>query len=457
MLVAPRRGIVGRAAVRLRAGLRLAVLRSVAPGLVVLGTVILAPGAPATAGAPVSMTEQERAATLVAPSVVHLEVHWEGWVRDPATQKRWDDRVLTVTTRCSGVTVSNDGYIITASHCVDSGAEAVTTAFVEALVQRQVDEGALPEDKAESRTQEILASGVLEGPREGEPLNRTVFVQRSPATPGLTTGEATEARVVVSHRDAGISLVKIDRSNQPSARLGSLPGPGSVLDAVVLGYPTGADAANSQDSEPLDVTVRPASVMSLPPAPTPTPTAPPADGESPLVTVTADDLDTVMAGGPVVNPAGEVIGVVTLRSAPGLPDAMIVADPGALAMDFDANDVSNEPGEIDENYQAGLDAFLAGHYDDAIENLDDVLAALPSHQQAQDLRQQAVTLRKQERESAPPAEPVDRRPWYVGGGVALLVALGAAWYFREPILRRLGSSGSGSSSSPGSTDSRSPR
>src|SRR5690606_3341078 len=140
-------------------------------------------------------------------------------------------------------------------------------------------------------------------------------------------------------------------------------------------------------------------------------------------------------------------GVVTLRSAPGLPDTMIVADPGALAEDFDANDVSNAPGEIDEKYQAGLDAFLEGRYDDSIDNLDDVLAALPSHQQAQDLRQQAVALRKQERESAPPADPADRRWWYAGGAVALLVVL-AAWYFREPILRQLRTPGSPDSSGP---------
>src|SRR5690606_11698688 len=227
--------------------------------------------------------------------------------------------------------------------------------------------------------------------------------------PGLTTGEAIEARVVVSHRDAGISLVKIDRSNQPSARLASPPEPGETLDAIVLGYPTGGDAGDPQDAQPLDVAVRSASVTSMPPAPTPTATAPPSDAESPLVAVTVEAMDTVMAGGPVVNLAGEVIGVVTLRAAPGLPDTKIVADPGALAEDFDANDVSNAPGEIDEKYQAGLDAFLEGRYDDSIDNLDDVLAALPSHQQAQDLRQQAVALRKQERESAPPADPADRR------------------------------------------------
>src|SRR5690606_37251646 len=108
--VAPRRGIVGPAAVRLRAGLRFAVLRSIAPGLAVFGTLVLGPAATAASGPPVSMTEpvpmtgpvpmaepvpmtepvsmteQERAAALVEPSVVYLEVHWEGWVRAPATQ-----------------------------------------------------------------------------------------------------------------------------------------------------------------------------------------------------------------------------------------------------------------------------------------------------------------------------------------------------------------------------------
>ena len=65
-----------------------------------------------------------------------------------------------------------------------------------------------------------------------------------------------------------------------------------------------------------------------------------------------------------------------------------------LADDLDANEVDNELGKIDNDFRAGLDAYTEGRYDDCIRSLDDVLAALPTHEQALELRQQAVALRR---------------------------------------------------------------
>src|SRR5512145_562184 len=89
---------------------------SIALPLALLATLGLAAG-PVAAAQPVPSdapaTPAERAAAIVAPAVVLVEVRWEGWVRSRGTGIRWDDRPLSITTSCSGVTISNDGYVIT--------------------------------------------------------------------------------------------------------------------------------------------------------------------------------------------------------------------------------------------------------------------------------------------------------------------------------------------------------
>src|SRR5690606_4119723 len=128
---------------------------------VLMASAGLAAASPGAAPNPVS--PRERATMLVAPSVVHIEVRWEGWVRNPATGERWDERMLTVSTRCSGVTVSNDGYILAASQGVDSASAALLAGFVESLVDRQVADGDLPANRAAATVAEVLADAALEG------------------------------------------------------------------------------------------------------------------------------------------------------------------------------------------------------------------------------------------------------------------------------------------------------
>ena len=102
-------------------------------------------------------------------------------------------------------------------------------------------------------------------------------------------------------------------------------------------------------------------------------------------------------GDPVTNLDGQVIGLVTNRVPVTEPGAVVLANPAVLAEDLEANKVNNELGKIDKDYRAGVDAYTEGRYDDCIRSLDAVLAALPTHQHAQQLRQQAVALRELER------------------------------------------------------------
>ena len=374
---------------------------------------------PAPSGAPA--TPAERAAAIVAPAVVLVEVRWEGWVRSRGSGIRWDERPLSITTSCSGVTISNDGYVITTGDCVDAGPHGVAAVFVERLVQRQVDEGRLAPAAATAAVADLMVNGTLEGPREGEPLGRQVTMQRGTATAGATGAEASEARVVTLHpSDSGnIALLKMDRSNQPMVELAeadALPEDGTAL---VLGYPPVEPGAT------VDVSVRPARVAA---GPTPSPS--PGQPETPRPVYLRDDPGNgppahELEGAPVVNLDGQVIGLVTGDVPEAAPGAIVLANPAVLADDLEQNKVNNDLGKIDNDFRAGLDAYTDGRYDDSIRSLDDVLAALPTHQQAQELRQQAVALREIER-GALGGEPAPPGGFRIAGWmIAVLAVVGA--------------------------------
>jgi S1-C subfamily serine protease len=391
-----------------------------------------------------AVTPQQRAAAIVSPAVVLLEVHWEGWVRDGNTGVRWDERILTLTTRCSGFAVSNDGYVVTTGRCVDAGQTGVAPVFYQELVQRKVDEGILPADQAPAVVQDLLANGVLEGPRAGDPLNRRVYLQRGPATLGATTGEATEARVVTLHPPGSgdVALLKVERTNQPMLRLGE---PGAVeagSPVLVLGYPAAERAAG----ETIDLAVEEGTVT---PAPTPSPTGEQDDEPATRLLLAGVEASAGLEGAPVVTLEGDVVGILTIdarstdgpvattpgptlpgpaasgATAPGtaVPGTVVIADPGVLSEDLSANEVDNQLGNIDNDYRDGLDAYFEARYDDCIRYFDDVLAALPSHVQAQSFRQEAVARREIERESTPD-RPDNRMTMIVGGGaMAALIAI----------------------------------
>jgi serine protease Do len=370
-------------------------------------------------GAPA--TPQERAAAIVAPAVVLVEVRWEGWVRSRGSGIRWDERPLSITTSCSGVTISNDGYVITIGDCVDAGPDGVASVFIERLVQRQVDEGRLTPAAATAAVADLMVNGTLEGPREGEPLGRQVTLQRGTATAGATGGDVSEARVVTLHPpDSGnIALLKMDRSNQPMVELAeddAVPEDGTAL---ALGYPPVEPGAT------VDVSVRPARVAA---GATPSPS--PGQQETPRPVYLRDAPGNgppahELEGAPAVNLDGQVIGLVTSDVPEAAAGAIVLANPAVLADDLEQNKVNNDLGKIDNDFRAGLDAYTEGRYDDSIRSLDDVLAALPTHQQAQELRQQAVALREIER-GATGGEPAPPGRFRIAGWmIAVLAVIGA--------------------------------
>jgi S1-C subfamily serine protease len=341
--------------------------------------------APALAAQP-SFTPEERAAAIVRPSVVYVGIEWEGWVRDQRDGQLWDPEPLTdliepiqLAYRCTGFVVSEDGFIVTAGHCVDPGVEGVALAFYEAIVQGYLDAGLLDASGVDSALTELAENSEIEGRAADDPATRNVFVQHGVAVSGINVGEAFPARVVdLSPVSAGdVALIKVDESPLPAVELaaGEVPVGTEVL---AIGYPGSADDISDSTLEPSS---KDGTISNLR-----------TDGGVPVYETSAA-MTGGMSGGPVVDLDGRVIGLAS-RIPAAEPQAFNFATASSLIAEMLAgNGVTNQLGQTDVQYRQGLDAYFAGRYSDAIESFDAVVARIPSHQQAQEYRQRAVEQR----------------------------------------------------------------
>ena len=328
---------------------------------VVLGTTL---AVPAAAQAKPAVTPAERAAALVAPAMVRLEVTWQGYVRHKVTGQLVDDQSITVTNTCGGFAVSSDGYLATAAQCVDPS--GVSAAFYQQVAARQVAKGATQEQAAM-----LLADLVINGTIVGQPVDappkRTVSVRR-----GVTPDDPLTATVVsiapVSVGD--VALLKIDKNNQPMVRLAGAADVKPGLRVVTVEYPAAA-------------------------APTATPTARTGSiaQTEPVLLANAGPADSI-PGGPVLTEDGEVVGVLSRHQPAVATD--VLGPVAGISTALQEAKALNEPSQLDVDYRDGLDAYFDGRYTDSIEKFDAVLAVVPSHAQAHAYREEAQALREAE-------------------------------------------------------------
>jgi serine protease Do len=346
-------------------------------------------GPPAVANAAVTkpaVSAAQRAAAIVRPAVVYLDVAWEGWIRDTTNGKLWDDKSVTMTVQCSGFAVSNDGYIVTAGHCVDPGVEGAGPSFFAEIAHRYVQAGLASAGQEPDLVRTMMGTSAVQGAGVGEPATMTVTVHRGAAMPT----DALPARVVSFHpaSEGDLALLKVDKTNQPMVALAGTSDIPPGTDVVAIGYPAATDGGRQQSN--MDGKV-----------------IGPRTGA--FYDLSADTTQG-MAGGPVTNLNGEIVGLVS--AGPRLAGSALIAT------ELAHNGVHSQLGKIDKDYREALDAFYGGHYSEAIAKFDSVLATVPSHAAAQDYRQQAVSLRESEGEPA----NTTMRYLIIGAAVALILA-----------------------------------
>jgi hypothetical protein len=193
-----------------------------------------------------------------------------------------------------------------------------------------------------------------------------------------------------------VALVKIEKSNQPMITLADSSDVKLGADVMAIGYPASADSGADATVEPA---VKDGKI-----------TAKRTENSLPFFETNAD-ATRGMSGGPVTNLNGDVVGLISHSLPPGVPaannDVAATGQPGnadtppqnvltassVISRELGKAGVKNELGKIDRDFRGGLDDYLAGRYTASIEKFDQVLAAVPSQAQAQEYRQQAVSLR----------------------------------------------------------------
>jgi S1-C subfamily serine protease len=344
-------------------------------------------------------TPEERAAAIARPALFYTEQYFKAWVKVPAGSGLYYRGYIGPfewATRCSAFAVNPAGYLVTAGHCVDLGDEGARATALEYGVQWLIDNGyALADDFAYWLDQAHLTWGV-EGTERGSDPDFQMLVQRGVVAGGLETGEGFPARVVSYQpwSQGDIAVVKIEETDIPTVLVAADADVTIGTEVLSIGYPGSSDAVTDATFEP---TYKDGQINSEKTR---------EGGLLPVYEMSAA-LSGGMSGGPTVNLEGEVVGVNSFNIS-GETEAFNFISPASLVNEMLAQSgVANELGTVDEMYRTGIDAYFAGDYQAAVDQLEQVLAVAPTHQQAEEYRTEAARLLA---ENPAPASPEEEAP-----------------------------------------------
>lgn len=358
---------------------------------------------------------EQRAPSIVAPSVVYIETDWSAYVRVPKPSQlnffNWtnEGNAFTWTIRCSGFIVSPDGYIVTAGHCVDPGAEGARGQAIEIATAWLIDQGHAFAEDFDFWVQEGHLTWRVEGEESGSQPDRTVRAERGVSVSGLESGQPLATRLVdykpLSEGD--VALLKVEESGLPSLEIAPSEGIDVGDSLLSVGFPGASDEVTDAT---YDATFKQGTVSAKKTR---------EGGELPVFEISAD-VSGGMSGGPTVDASGRVIGVNSFGIA-SAPEFSKFISPSSLIQEMlSRNAVPTQLGPIDIAYRAGIDAYFAGNYTEAVKKFDEVLELDPAHQSAQEFKAKA----REGAASAPKAAP---EPAPEGGlSILLIVGIGAA-------------------------------
>ncbi|GAA1313046.1 serine protease [Saccharothrix xinjiangensis] len=326
--------------------------------------------APAHAAQPSS--PEELAAAIARPAIVLITVEWHGWVRDKRTGEVFGGAGgYTAKTSCTGVVVSPDGHVATASHCVHTGPEGGAGALFGAAVEELA--GLNRVVSREAAVRELAEHAVAEGAVPDRPVDRDIRVERMEATGDGPVRDVAPATVVdlVAPTDGDVAVLKVPRDRLPAleVRRDRTPVGTPVL---AIGYP---GSAVDQSLEPSNKNGQVSARRTR-------------DGR-PFYEFSAAAAHG-MSGGPVVDAEGRVVGLIS-QAAPGETQSFNFAAASETLVELvEGKGIAFGPGDHDRDYRTGLDRWFEGDHDGAVEAFDDVLAASPGHLQATEHRRLAV-------------------------------------------------------------------
>ncbi len=339
-----------------------------------LGTVALLALTPLPAAAQPSSPE-ELAAAVARPGVVHISVTWHGWVRDKRTGEVFGGTAgYEVKTSCSGVVVSPDGYVATASHCVHTGPLGGGGALFEAAIADLGKTGRV-RDAAKAR-KDFAEHGLAEGQNPDSPVDRLIQVERTEAGDTEPARDIAPATVVdlVAPEDGDVAVLKVPREHLPALEIRTEQTPvGTPI--LAIGYPGSTSTTVDPSLEPSNKNGQISARRT--------------QGGRPFYEFSAAATHG-MSGGPVVDMQGGVVGLVSQGSPGETQSFNFAASAQTLTEILKGKQIQVGVGQHDKDYRTGLDRYFEGDFNGAVEYFDAALAGSPGHQQATEYRKLAV-------------------------------------------------------------------
>ncbi|WP_018335767.1 trypsin-like peptidase domain-containing protein [Actinomycetospora chiangmaiensis] len=349
-------------------------------------------GGPDPTHAPIA----EKVSGEVLPAVDRLQItSAAGLLVNPNTGEY--ARVDAFSVGCTGFTVSSDGWIATAGHCVDPAMMAMQARIT--VANRY---GAAGYD-ANAVYQQLQDFVFVDGTGNAAPA---ITVQLLPATanPG---DKPMDAKVVdfQAYNKGDTALLKVDGHNMLSIEVAP-GGPAPTGTPVMsVGYPGARDDAMDPSMTP---TWKEGAVSSQ------------QTQDGIAYTEVTTEMGHGMSGGPTVDQQGRAIGINSQAVGDGGNSFNFVAPTSRLAEMMARHGVPTAPSPVDAAYRSGMDLYYQGYYSDAVEQFDQVLALAPGNKAAVDYKNKAVQAHDQFGDTG-----LGLLGWgLIGGGTVLVLVIG---------------------------------
>ena len=337
-----------------------------------------------------AVSDGERLAMYSKPAVVRIIDGAAGkiWFQPPGYQGQSFD--VSLISLGSGFFISSNGYIATNAHVVSTthdGEEKAKQALFWQLVQQIAKQ--IGKDPRSLNTGFINEHSQLQSFQ----LFHHVIIPDGSAFPfeikqyGAPTGESND-------QGKDVSIIKIEVKNAPILKLADSEKVQLQDHVTVIGYPGAADTFNSgllNAKSALEATINDGKISAKKQA---------TSGAPILQTNTAATHGN--SGGPVLNDANEVIGLLTFRG-----DTVGGQEVSGFSFIVPSNTVleyvksagaTNTEGPTDINYREGLGYYWDQYYSSAIPKFEEVKRMFPQHSEVDRLIQSSQQLKSEGKE-----------------------------------------------------------
>jgi S1-C subfamily serine protease len=356
-----------------------------------------------------AVSEGERLAMYSKPAVVRIIDGAQGtiWFQPPGYQGQSFN--VSAIGLGSGFFISSNGYIATNAHVVTTthdGEEKAKQALFWQLVQQIAQQ--IGKDPRSLNTSFIDQHSRLQSFQ----LYHHVIIPDGSAFPfeikqyGAPTGESND-------QGKDVAIIKIEVKNAPILKLADSEKVQLQDHVTVIGYPGAADTFNSgllSSKSALEATINDGKISAKKQA---------SSGAPILQTSTAATHGN--SGGPVLNDANEVIGLLTFRG-----DTINGQEVSGFSFIVPSNTVmeyvksagtTNDLGPTDNLYREGLGYYWDQYYSSAIPKFEEVKRMFPQHSEVDRLVQSSQQAKAEGKEKS--SFPV----WIVVVVVVVLLAI----------------------------------